>query len=197
MQVDIHDATAAVRMELIDTGTAWTALFVNTTTFALLDGSGIAFGRWQFLTMQLDCVTGAASLWIDDHDPVTGTLSSTTSGDLTVVVVAGPVSGSVAHVQVYLGSAFDHDTHLAQYRAGTDGLAGQTVDQRLRTILNYAGVPDAQLDLQESDTPMPAARFAGQSPGSLLSAAAETGGGVLFTHTAEVHYQDRKHRFDL
>jgi hypothetical protein len=160
--------------------------------------TSVKFGQWALVTAHVDTVDNVTSMWIDEM-VFTAATTGAPSGAVDEVTVTGPQAGSIGHVQLYIGASgdFTRDDHLAQFRLGRDGLYGQTVDQRIRTICNYAGVSDANLDLEPSDPVMPHARFAGQRPGSLASTAAVTGGGILFTRESELVYQDRKHRFDL
>jgi len=187
-------------------GTTWRVDFqTEGGNSSAVGSSGIVTG-WHLLGAQLEFNLGDFALWVDGGDPVTGSigLGGTFGGfPLDRIVLDGSESSApgvrMAHVQCYIGDAdaFTHEDHLAQYQFGKNGFGQQRVDQRIRAICNYAGIGDGQLDLEESDSLIQPAAFAGQRPGDLASAAARTGGGILFTRGSELVYQDRKHRFNL
>jgi hypothetical protein len=108
--------------------------------------------------------------------------------------------GSVAHMQMYIGAPadFTHDDFLAQRVVGLFGLEGQKVHERIRTVANYAGVADAELNLQRSSTVMPQARLAGVRPGAAMRTAAAADTGPLFTNgDGELVFQSRRHRYNV
>lgn len=179
----------------------WTANVLTTSgSTALTSTKRILWGKWHLVSLTVDMATGNCELWVNASSRTTGTAGTGGTDDITRAVVYGGTTGTRhAHLQVYVGdsTAFARTDHIAQYEAGYAGLANQTVDARIRTICNYAGITDAELDLQPSDSLMPAASFAGQRPGTLASSAVTTGGGIMFTRESEIVYQDRKHRFNL
>jgi hypothetical protein len=89
----------------------------------------------------------------------------------------GACGASYSHFQVHLGE-FTHDDFLAQYAMGLNGLEGQRTDERVATILSYAGSPPADLDL--GSTYMQATNLGGRKPGELIDEATTTEQGRFF-----------------
>lgn len=187
-------------------GDEWFITFgTETGADTTLVGDGIEYGRWHFIAGQLDFSGGAIALWLNDEAEVTGTCGGggTAGKSLNRLVIDGSESSGtgvrLAHLQLYIGdeNAFTREDFLAQYDRGINGYPIQRVDERIRTVCNYAGFPDSQLDLEESDSLIQDPAFAGQRPGDLAAAAAVTGGGILFTAGDRLVYHDRKHRFNL
>ena len=167
-------------------------------------------GRWILAGAQITLSPPATTLWVNNSTltaAITGAVPASVTFD--EVVIGARWHGLIAHAQVYVGppSAFTHADFLAQREVGLNGFAGQSVDERIRTIANFSGLVNdplfgadhagGQLDLEESDSVMPKALFAGRRPGELAQEAAATGGGLLFTREHQLVYQDRKHRFNL
>jgi hypothetical protein len=186
-------------------GTTWrTDIGTASGADTALTGNSITDG-WHFVAGRVDFSNGDIELWVDALPAVTGNCGGGGTGgkSLDRVVLDGGEGTSpglrVAHVQLYFGDedAFTHEDFLAQYELGINGFGQTSVDQRIRQICNSAGLGDGQLDLEESDSLIQEPSFAGQRPGALASAAATTGGGILFTRGAELVYHDRKHRFNL
>lgn len=187
---------------VIESGGFWVAdVFGGSLSVsAMPDGPGVTAGAPYPIALRYGHTPAVFELWVGPVVTVgtlTGSAPATT--ELLYVQSSAEFQGTWGHCQVYIGAAedFTHDDLLAQMAVAENGFANQSVDERIRAITNYAGIPDAQLDLEPSGSVMPTAGFAGQRPGSLASAAATTGGGILFTRESELVYQDRKHRFDL
>jgi hypothetical protein len=186
-------------------GTTWRVDFQTEGGQGAAVGSEIVGGRWHLIGAQLEFNLGDFALWVNGDAPATGSIGAGgTLGGLPLDRIVldgseGSASGlRTAHLQLYIGDsdAFTYEDFLAQYEVGINGLSEQTVDQRIRTIANYAGLSDAQLDLEESDSLIQQPTFANRRPGELISAAAATGGGIVFTAGDRLIYHDRKHRFN-
>jgi hypothetical protein len=186
-------------------GDDWRADIQTFTGGATTVAMGRIFPGWHLLGAQVDFSSGDIALWVDTGEHTNNTGGSGTN-DLALDRIAldggeGTASGlRMAHLQCYIGDsdAFTHDDFLAQYQVGFVSLGQhQRVDERIRQICNYAGITDAQLDLEESDSLMQDPAYANQRPGLLASTAAVTGGGILFTQADRLVYHDRKHRFGL
>lgn len=166
---------------------------VNSATYPGRPGSHI-------IALRYGLTPNVIEMWFDGQ-VYTGVLTGVLASDqIKFVSFAGnSFLGTVTHGQLYVGDGadFTNADFLTQWQVGLTGFAKQTVDQRIRSIANYAGLPDAQLDLEPSDSPMPAAAWSGQRPGDLATNAAVTGGGILFTRGEQLVYQDRRHRFNL
>lgn len=186
-------------------GGDWLATFSD----ALTGNVDVTLGRittgWHLVGGQIDFSSGDVAFWVDTGEVLDNTGGLGTSDKSLDRVVLdggfGDASGlRMAHLQCYIGDAdaFTHDDFLAQWQAGYyTGFVQQTVDERIRTICNYAGFADSRLDLEESDSLMQDPAFAGRRPGDLAAAAAASGGGILFTQGDRLVYHDRKHRFGL
>lgn len=186
---------SAIRLRIyVDSTGRWAGASHSSGAAAtVVSAASIALNTWQLVTLSLSGST--LSIHVNGNTDSTSTAAGVAPSGNTVKITGVP-SGYIAHAQIY-DTAITQATHLEQFRAGFDGLTYQRVDERIRTICNYAGIPDSQLELEESDTLMQAASLAGQRPGALASTAAVTGGGILFTRGSGLVYQDRKHRFNL
>lgn len=155
---------------------------------------------WHLFGFRFGVTPNVLDLWVDDRT-YTGTLSgSLSSTSVEAIEIAGfGLQGTVSHCQFYVGDPddFTNDDFVAQFNLGVEGFPQQTVDARIRMIGEYAGLVDGQMDLEESQSLIQPPAFAGQRPGVLASAAAVTGGGILFTATDRLVYHDRTHRFNL
>jgi hypothetical protein len=89
----------------------------------------------------------------------------------------GAMGGSVSHVQIHRG-AFAQSDFLAQFAMGVNGLAGQRTDERVATVLSYAGAPPSRLDL--GVTYMQATGLAGKKPGAVIDEAVTTEQGRFY-----------------
>lgn len=95
----------------------------------------------------------------------------------------GGYPGWVNHVQVYIGAEDDwtHDDFLAQYEMGLAGLERQTTGERIRTVLQYAGVDPADLGrIDQGASLMQRAALAGMNPIDAVTAAVETEQGEFY-----------------
>lgn len=171
---------------------------VGTLTGSVNTNITVGSDRYYLIGLRYGFTPNVLELWVDDQTYV-ATLSGSLAGPDEFVTLTTSPNGSVAHLQLYIGAStdFTHDDFLAQREVGLLGFDRQRVDQRIRTILNYAGVTDAELELQESPTVMQPAAFAGQASVDLARAATVTDGGVLLTRAGEIVFQSRKHRYDI
>src|SRR6266511_3661988 len=141
-------------------------------------------------------------LWVGGR-VLTGTVtgSAPTSSQLTYLAIPeSNWSGSIAHAQVYIGAAsdFTHDMYLEQVDVGLNGMARQRVDERIRTLLRYAGLTDADLLLDVGVAVMGQASLAGNRPGTLVRAAADTERGRLFVDGAgRVVFHNRTRTYNV
>jgi hypothetical protein len=158
---------------------------------------------WYLVTVRFSLPSGVVSLWINDTVSTATMAAPGASMDITTLYIADQFGANAAYssMQVYVGAeadVFNHADHLAQWQHGLRGLERQTVDERIRTVAGYAGVSDAELDLERSPTVMPVARLAGQRPGAALRTAALADTGPLFTNgDGEIVFQSRTHRYNV
>lgn len=91
--------------------------------------------------------------------------------------------GTIAHLQLYIGDPDDwtNDDFVAQYQMGLHGLERQTTGERIRTVLEYAGVDPAELGrIDDGVSRMQVARMAGRNPMDLVAEAVETEQGEFW-----------------
>lgn len=170
---------------------------VNSGSFA---SSALPSGSWQLVTVRMTMGTGLCELWVADRTNDSAMMSPATSATFSQLDVGFGCTAAIEHLQVYAGTgAFTYEDHLAQCQVGLLGLDRQRVDERIRTILHYAGtgVTDAQMQLEVSPTVMPQARWAGRAPMDLVREAVASDGGVIFTDGPEIVFQSRKHRYNV
>lgn len=85
--------------------------------------------------------------------------------------------GAINHLQLYIGDPDDwtNDDFVAQYQMGLHGLERQTTGERIRTVLQYAGVDPSELGrVDDGVSRMQTARLAGRSPMDVIAEAVET-----------------------
>lgn len=177
----------------------------NTTTAlfdASFDGRNLPTEAWVPIGLRYGWDTALIELWVG-RDVYTGTLTGTVAGPNAInadLQIASLFPGGVGHYQICTGpaAAYTHDMFLAQYEMAQFGLDRQPVHERIATIGRYAGLTDAEMNLERSPTLMPAARLAGQRPGALMRTAAGADTGPLFTNgDGELVFQTRLHRYNV
>lgn len=97
--------------------------------------------------------------------------------------IADRYPGAVNNAQVYLGdpNAWNNSDFVAQYEMGLYGLERQTTGQRIRTVLQYAGVDPSDLGrVDDGASLMQVARMAGRNPMDLVAEAVETEQGEFY-----------------
>lgn len=161
----------------------------------LYDGST---DRWFPIGLQVSLSPASASLWLN-AEAATSALAGVmpASSSFRIMYAGDNWDGNLAHLMVHIGPAgtYTQTNFLAQREVGLSGLEGQKAHERLRTIATYAGVANAELDLQRSSTVLPRASLAGQRPGAQMRLAAAADTGPLFTNgDGEIVFQSRRHR---
>lgn len=164
-------------------------------------GSAEATDRYYMLGMRFGFTTNVLELWVDDA-AYTATLSGVLAGPLTIAQLDASAIGSMAHLQMYIGSAsaWDRDDFLAQRAVGLSGLRRQTTGERMRTILGYAGVPAAeyQSTVDTGTTVMAKAELAGKTPLAALREAEATEQGLLYVNgSGRVIFKDRRTLYNI
>lgn len=106
--------------------------------------------------------------------------------------------GGWGHLQVYVGAEadFTFTDYLVQIEHATSGLTGglrwQRTDERIRTLAKYAGLTDAQLDLEQGAAWMPRATLAGSTFITEAQAAVDTEQGrLLMTGDGNLRFDNR------
>lgn len=200
----LTDATSTNVLGLYySTSGGWDSLAVNasgsdsnTPTFAAKTSG------WQLATVWIDGASGDCGIWIDDETPVTGNVGGAGSGTFTLAHVSGyytPVS--VGHLQVYAGTtlSFTYTMHVAQYLAGFTGLERQSTGTRVRTILDYAGIPASEIgQIDDGVTVMSIAQLAEKNPLTALREAERTEQGLLYVDgSGLINFADRRRLYNI
>lgn len=154
-----------------------------------ITGSGMETGRPYPIAIRHGTVPSVFELWMG-RKRYTGTLSGTPETSMkwgTGSTGAFWYQGSFGHLQIYVGAeaTYDFDDYLAQIdfceNALTGGYARQRTDERIRTVARYAGLTDAQLDLDRGVAYMPRASMAGKTFTQLRDDAVSTEQGRCFS----------------
>jgi hypothetical protein len=114
------------------------------------------------------------------------------------LVPEGLLSGTVSHVAVY-DKALDPARIEAHADAGLNGFASESSDERIARIARWAGIPDAQLDLEPglSVSISAATDVSGKPPVEAMQDIASTESGVLFIAAdGRLTFQSRAHRYN-
>lgn len=130
--------------------------------------------------VQVQHTPNALTMWVG-ADEYVGTAPigvALSPQELRYNVTLGDVTGTMAHLQVHVG-AFSRADFLAQFRAGRAGLDGQRTDERIATVLRYAGITTGTA-LDEGSTFMQQASLAGKKPGAVIDEAVDTERGRFF-----------------
>lgn len=146
-------------------------LYVDATGGSItgtVNASGLKTGRTYPVAIRWGWSPAVFEVWIDQTRYVGSPSGSGPTGGFLYTVDSGAFSsqGGFGHVQIYAGPAADwtFEDYLAQIYDATNGLTGglrwQRTDERLRQLLRYAGLTDAQMDLDPGVAYMPRASLA-------------------------------------
>lgn len=119
---------------------------------------------------------------------------------LNVLNVAERYPGAVNHAQVYLGDADDwtHDDFVAQHEMGLYGMERQPTGERIRTMLQYAGVDPSELGrIDDGASLMQVARLAGRNPMDLIADAVATEQGEFYIDGDRPVFADRVRLYNV
>lgn len=123
-------------------------------------------------------------LWVRDEIYIgTNVITSAQPALLDTALIADRYPGAVNHMQIYLGDPDDwtHDDFIAQYQMGLTGMERQSTGERVRTVLQYAGVDPSELGrIDDGASLMQVARMAGRDPMDLVAEAVETEQGEFY-----------------
>lgn len=110
-----------------------------------------------------------------------------------------PIDLDISHMQVYVGTTYSYADYLEQITQGYTPLERQPTGDRVRTILRYAGVPDAEVtQVDTGSSIMQAARLAGQTPLQALRVAERTEQGLLYVDgSGNVGFKDRRTLYNI
>lgn len=153
-----------------------------------INASGMKTGRPYPVAIRWGASPAVFEVWID-RTRYTGSLSgSGPTGATLSTIDSGAFSsqGGFGQLQVYAGpaTAWTFEDFLAQIDHATNGLTGglrwQRTDERLRQLLRYAGLTDAQMDLDPGVAYMPRASLAGTNLADQISRVVATEQGRVF-----------------
>lgn len=159
--------------------------------------------RYYMLGLRFGFSTNLIEMWVDG-DIYTGTLTGVLAGPAIIdAVYFGPnFLGSVAHMQMYLGSStdWDNDDFLAQRTVGLLGLERQTTGERIKSIARYAGLPNWSFvnTIDPGQSVMQAATLAGQTPLDAMRDAVRTEQGLLYVDgSGRLVFKDRRTLYNI
>lgn len=170
------------------------------------DGPTVNYDTWNLIALRF-ALSSTQEVWVN------GKVSQVTIADVDpppssaafTLLALGPLShflGDVAHLQIYT-SGYTFAQHVAQYQHGSDelygGLRWQRSDERIRTLANYAGLTDAEMDLDRGVAYLPRAELAGQTFSTAASAAVATERGrLLMSGDGQLTFHNRtRTRYNL
>lgn len=99
------------------------------------------------------------------------------------LILGSDVFGSIWHVQLYITTEADAPTdaeYAEQMEIGFLGHAGQSADDRVRTVAALAGIPQGDLDLDACSARMQILRTKDRLPLDLMQTASDTEQGRFF-----------------
>lgn len=168
------------------------------TTFPAVS-TGPSTGMWQLVALRLTLPSGLVEYWRHGDAPVTTTVGAGASLTWRNLDVGRDCVGTVTHAQVYVGvGAYTRAMHLAQIRAGYEGLAGQTTGERIATIAGYAGIAAGDLVIDPGTVRMPSTSLAGKAPLEPMREAETTEQGLLIADGAgRLTFADRARRYNI
>lgn len=161
---------------------------------------------WQLVTVRFSLPSGVVTLWIGRNIVATATavgpISPVFFNTMNVAASSTGVFMSLAHLQVYVGgesTVFNYAAHRAQLDLGLKGLQRQTTGDRIRSVLQFAGVPAAEyastVDLGTSV--MQRARLSGKTPHDALRDAERTEQGLLYVDSGVITFKDRRTLYNI
>jgi hypothetical protein len=142
--------------------------------------------------VQLSYSPNTLKLWLGKDEFVSAAPTGTANNPQYLdSLIVGAFGGAASHVQVHVGPYGQAD-FIAQHQMGLEGLAGQRTDERVATVLSYAGSPPTRLD--QGVTYMQATNLGGRKPGDLIDEATAAEQGRFFFDgegVATFHSRDR------
>lgn len=161
-------------------------------------GTAALGGRWQQLGIRLNSTT-AFELWVDGV-AYPGTLSGT-PGSLDPSFIVAAAGGAYGHLQAYAADSASFTLADAQLQrtVALAGLDRQTTGERIRSILQYAGMSSTELSRIDPGTSvMSPAQLAGLDPLSALRQAEVTEQGLLWIDgNGDVVFSDRRRLYNV
>lgn len=205
--------TSAYRLEWLQNGDVFTwAIFTYASGVAtdVFVGSNMDLrdGRWHMITLTVSSAANPVlRAYVDDVQVASGTatissipIRAVTTGDYLFVGGTGYKDPNPRHevgrLAVYDGTLLSAGNVSDLYSAIFIGTTADTVDERLQTWFDYAGMPAADLTITDAgDTPLLVQPVAGSSPLTLMQEVAAADRGVLYdTRGTSTAYVGRRVR---
>lgn len=170
-------------LQLVRVAGTWQVSAVATGSSVTFTVTALPTRKWTLVTLRMTLPSGLVEFWMDANPPVSGTMSGTppTSALFEQLSMGDDFAGGFGYLQLYVGSAFTRDQHLAQFTAAYTGLERQTTGDRIRTLAGYAGLDGgALINVDKGCSVMAPARLAGQTIAAAMYEARDTERGDLF-----------------
>lgn len=215
----LTNATQEMGIAQIDAGSsAYLALGTNSTgkltakyatpsggvAYTLTSAATISDGLIHHVAIRQTTAVGVttADLYLDGTSVASTTIGSSQQ-DMTRLIAGGGIvnsafAGTLAHVACYSGAEINTARVMQHYLAGTTGFSGENSSERVYRLAHYAGVADADMDL-DSGLSMSIVNqdTTGQVPLQLMQDVVSTEGGVLFdAGNGDLTFHGRSHRYN-
>lgn len=158
---------------------------------------------WQMFGGLLNVTSGAITFFVGDQT-TTANLAGASSGTFQEVALAsaGETGYSFGHIQFYAGDPgqLNQAFFTAQYQMGLLGLERQPTGERVRTIAQYAGLPnvDTANTIDTGASIMRRAELAGKDPLTAMREAETTEQGLLSTDPdGRLVFRDRRTLYNI
>jgi hypothetical protein len=181
------------------TGRLYAESLVGSLT-GTINAAGMKTGRAYPVALRWGASPAVFEVWIDRARYVGSLSGSGPTGAALSSVDSGAFAsqGGFGHLQIYAGAPADYtfEDYLAQIDHVTNGLSGglrwQRTDERLRQLLRYSGLTDAQMDLDVGVAYMPRASLAGTTlPDQVARVIATEQGRVFVGGDGTVRFHNR------
>lgn len=164
------------------------------------NGTAAATDRYYMIGLRYGFTPNTLELWVDDAI-YTATLSGVLAGPLSISQLDAVAIGSIAHLQLYIGSptAWTREDFLAQRTVGLLGLDRQTTGERVRAVAKYAGLASTELSRVDPGVAvMSPARLAGLDAATAMEQAETTERGLLTVDTSgQLVFMDRRRLYNI
>jgi len=193
-----------VNLQFVTPGT-WGASSIFTMTGTINTSRVAVAGDVVPIALRYGYNPAVFEVWIG-ADRFVGSLSGSPPTSATVTRVYAGVNGftgSISHVQLYIGdptTGFTFADFAAQQNMGLTGLERQLTGDRVRTIAQYAGIPNAEFanTIDSGTSVMQVATLAGKTPLEAMREAETTEQGLLYVDGAgNLTFNDRRTLYNV
>lgn len=140
---------------------------------------------------------GTATVYVDGASVGSGSLSPDNGTDFRVgAALSAPFQGTMAHLALHEGVSLTSTVIADHHAAGTTAFEGETTDERMQRLGDYALVADKWLETGVT-TSMTKLLTHGKTPLQLMRETEVTENGlVFFSRIGELTFQGRDHRYN-